>query len=55
MTDSFFVLYIDCLKNGVGVPKEITSGITVLLVESHGTALKPLVFQSFKPQTERSR
>jgi len=51
----FFVLYIECLKNGVGVLKKITSGITDLLVESHGTTLKPLVFQAFKPQTERSR
>jgi len=25
-------------KNGVGFPKEISSGITVLLVESHGSA-----------------
>jgi len=34
----FFYIYINCLTNGVGVPKEITSEITGLLVESHGSA-----------------
>jgi len=27
------------LKHGIGVPKEISSGITDLLVESHGNAI----------------
>jgi len=41
MNKSFFSVHIDCfdcLKNGVGVLKEISSGITGLLVESHGNA-----------------
>jgi hypothetical protein len=33
-----FLLYIDYSIHGVGVSKEISSGITGLLVESHGSA-----------------
>jgi len=38
MSRLFFLLSTYYLKNGVGVSKEIPSGITGLLVESHGSA-----------------
>ncbi len=33
MNGPFFSIHIDCLKNGVGVLKEISYGITDLLVD----------------------